>query len=386
MYRISRVVFQLFLLMPHLLAFRDKLLPRSETFVLRHYERTTRWRPVFAGVRRAAESLDIGAAPVFTAAEDEGRGAALRLKFAGRAPGLEAFARAHDVRLIHAHFGKSGAIALPMARALDLPLVVSFHGGDATKRRHFRPWPKGGVFARRLDALKRETALFLTDSGFIRDKLIARGFAAERIRPHHIGVDAGRYAFAPEQGRFDEALFVGRFVEKKGLPDLFAAMRRVWAKRPELRLVLIGDGPLRTLVEAEIAAGGPIDWLGWRDQAEVRARLARARLSVTPSREAPNGDCEGLPSVLYEAAAMGAPIVATAHSGAPEAIRDGENGLLTPEGDVAALSDAILRLAGDAGLRASLAAAARRDAETVLDAAARASDLEAAFDAVIAGR
>ncbi|MEM6491102.1 MAG: glycosyltransferase family 9 protein, partial [Pseudomonadota bacterium] len=173
---------------------------------------------------------------------------------------------------------------------------------------------------------------------------------------------------------------VGRFVEKKGLPDLFAAMRRLWASGSDLSLSLIGDGPLAPFVEAQIAAGGPIRWLGWKDQAGVRAALAEARVAVAPSRTAANGDCEGLPSVLYEAAAIGAPIVATAHSGAPEAVTDGVSGRLTPECDPAALAEAIATVAADDALAKRFAAAARKDAETRLDARTSAAALDAAFD------
>jgi len=214
--------------------------------------------------------------------------------------------------------------------------------------------------------------------------LIARGFPADLIQTHHIGVDAEDYAFAPMDRRGRDVLFVGRFVKKKGLPDLFAAMRRLWADGSDLRLKLIGDGPLRPLVEAEIAAGGPIEWLGWRDQTGVRDALAQARIAVAPSRVAANGDCEGLPSVIYEAAAIGAPIVATAHSGAPEAITDDVSGRLTPEGDVGALADAIAAIAADDALAARYAAAARADAETRLNACTSAAALDAAYDAVAA--
>src|SRR4029077_5326475 len=75
--------------------------------------------------------------------------------------------RAMRPRLIHAHFGRGGAIALPMARPPGIPLVVSFYGGDATKNTHYRRHLLPAIFKRRLPALQRDAALFICVSDFV---------------------------------------------------------------------------------------------------------------------------------------------------------------------------------------------------------------------------
>ena len=103
--------------MPTVLAFRDKLLPRSETFVLRHYRTDSRWTPAFAGAARAADGLPLDPWPSFALSDGGGPLPAQAYRWTGRHAALERFARDQGARIVHAHFGKSGAIALPLARS-----------------------------------------------------------------------------------------------------------------------------------------------------------------------------------------------------------------------------------------------------------------------------
>lgn len=372
------------------IAYRDKLLPRSETFVLRHYDHLSRHRLHWAGLRRVAGGLPLGdeAVTVLNPGGVAGALAEARLRLAGGAPAFDLLLRARAPALIHAHFGKSGARILPFAQAHGIPLVVSFHGGDATKQKHYeRAWRPGAVFARRLEALKRRTALFLTDSDYLGDRLRERGFPAARIATHHIGVDPDHYRPDADRPREKVVLFVGRFVEKKGLGTLLRAVAIVHRAAPDLRLVLVGDGPERATREDEARRLGlPAEFTGWLPPQAVRDWLGRAEMTVVPSQVAANGDCEGLPSVIYEAHAMGLPVVATRHSGIPEAVTHGESGLLSEERDVAGLAANLLAMHQEPDLRARCAAAGRALAETSLSSRTRAAALEDLFDQVAAGR
>ncbi|MEL6575247.1 MAG: glycosyltransferase, partial [Pseudomonadota bacterium] len=114
--------------------------------------------------------------------------------------------------------------------------------------------------------------------------------------------------------------------------------------------------------EAAAAHGlaGRIDWRGKQDQRAVIEAMRAADLFVLPSRIADDGDRDGLPNVLMEAASQRLPIVSTAVSAIPEFIRDGEEGTLVPPGDAAALAAAIARLAGDETLAERFGTAAYR--------------------------
>ncbi|MDY0882026.1 glycosyltransferase [Dongia soli] len=154
-------------------------------------------------------------------------------------------------------------------------------------------------------------------------------------------------------------LSVGRAVPKKGYGDLLRALARLPAAL-DWRFRHIGGGPeldrLKALA-AELGIANRIDWRGAQPQQEVLAAYRAADLFVLASCIAENGDRDGLPNVLMEAQSQELPVIATAISGVPELIRNGETGLLVPPNDPAALADAIAELLVDPERRRSLAIA-----------------------------
>ena len=139
---------------------------------------------------------------------------------------------------------------------------------------------------------------------------------------------------------------VGRLVEKKGFDRLIAALALLPADL-DWHWTHIGGGGLGDLLQdmaedAGIAAR--ITWRGACDQPEVIAAMRTADLFVLPSRVAEDGDRDGLPNVLMEAASQGLPILSTPVSAIPEFIQSGTHGLLSDDAP-AALADAMLRLA-----------------------------------------
>ena len=165
-----------------------------------------------------------------------------------------------------------------------------------------------------------------------------------------------------------ELLFVGRLVEKKGLRHLIAALARV---EIDWHLTVIGDGPLEKDLR-KLGDGLPIDFVGAKPKAELRAQYAKADMIVLPSVRAASGDQDGLPVVLLEALASGLPVIASNLPGIDSAIIHEQTGLLVEPGDDDALADAIVRLANDRELRTRLSEAARgRAGEHGVDAVGR---------------
>jgi glycosyltransferase involved in cell wall biosynthesis len=157
------------------------------------------------------------------------------------------------------------------------------------------------------------------------------------------------------------ALFVGQFGRGKGTLDLLEALARVRANGHDVRLAIVGPAQ-QPRDEAETRARRAS--LGLVDAAELTgpllgdalyARFREADVFVLPSYN------EGLPVVLYEAGAFGLPAIATPVGAVTDLVRDGENGMIVPPGDVAALAAAITALATDAGARARLGAQLRAD-------------------------
>ena len=192
--------------------------------------------------------------------------------------------------------------------------------------------------------------------------------ATIRPAPGHLhtipnGVDVDRYGQADrgdvrsELGLPDEAVVVicvAKMLEQKGHRVLIDALAAPPAKSLPLHVLLVGDGPLRAGLEARARHAGVEDrirFLGNRP--DVPRLLGGADMFVLPSL------WEGLPMALLEAMAAGLPSVASAVSGTRQVITDGENGLLVPPDDPAALADALARLVAHRDLRDALGTAAR---------------------------
>ncbi len=256
----------------NILIYRDRLGVRSEvSFLRRMYSGFDRLSPVWLGCHVEAGASALGAPTMRL-----GNGALDRALFKqfGRVPSRPDL-RVLNPRLIHAHFGRGGALALPLARALRVPLAVTFHGGDATKETHYRRHAVPTIYQRRLHALMREAVLFHCVSDHIRDVLAARGFPAEKLRVIRLGIETDPPVAPPAGETSPYLLFVGRFVEKKGAAHLLDAMRLLREAGDATELVLIGDGPLGGELRRDAAALPGIKFLGWQAPAEVRAQDAR---------------------------------------------------------------------------------------------------------------
>jgi colanic acid/amylovoran biosynthesis glycosyltransferase len=367
-----------------ILVYRDIVLPRSETFIPRQYQAFERFEPIWIG-SRAGDGRDLVSAELVTIGGDGALGRVERALFKqfGWIPPNIATLGQRKPALLHANFGRGGALALPIARRLGIPLIVSFHGGDATKHKHYRnASPIQPIFQRRLEALKREAALFVCVSDFIRRTLIERGFPAVKLAVNPYGIELA----APERPKPSASpyiLFVGRLVEKKGLAYLLQAMALARRAHPALELVIVGDGPLRATLEPGSADAGA-RWIGWQSPAEVRQWMAGALAVAVPSVTAESGDSEGLPNTVLEAMAQARPVIGSDHAGIAEAALDGATGLICAERDVAGLSAAIDRLASDPAMADALGQAGRERVELEFDASRQSKRLETLLASTLA--
>lgn len=335
----------------YVLIFRDHLLPPSETFILAQGEALKEFTAYYVGSRFVR---GLHTPPERTLVVNKGNVSGwfqeivfkvTRFSF----PQVLMSLRKLSPLLLQAHFGPGGAFALPLAQRLGLPLIVTYHGIDATIKDEFaRRFFSFRLYLKRREILKREARLFIAVSHFIKDNLINQGFPEEKIVVHYIGVDT--HFFTPDLSipREPIVLFVGRLVEKKGCEYLIRAMTKVQTEMPEVELVVIGDGPLRSKLE-NMARELPGRWrfLGTQSQNVVREWMNRAMVFSVPSVIAESGDAEGFGLVFAEAQAMGLPVVSFATGGIPEAVAHGKTGFLAAEGDTKMLASYILQLLSD---------------------------------------
>jgi glycosyltransferase involved in cell wall biosynthesis len=305
------------------------------------------------------------------------------------APWLWSELRQCGAGLIHAHFGTSGVRALPYARSLRLPLVVSYYGFDVGFLLEPERHPDYAWYIHAAPRLFREAALHLALTEEMRGILLALGAPPERVVVHHNGADLSRIAPAersPREGL--RVLLCGREVEKKGFSYGLAALAEARPALYSLSVEFLGaGGPLRPALEAEAARLGLSDVLRFLPETSAVAEaLERADVLLVPSVTAADGDREGLPTILLEAGAHRVPAIASRHAGIPEFVRHNETGLLCRERDVAGLAAALVALSRDPARRLRLGESARRLVERSFDLDALTRSLETRYLAILQGQ
>ncbi len=290
-----------------------------------------------------------------------------------------AIAHEKNAALVHIYFGTEAARALPYLRQEKRPKVVSFHGADVSN----------SLSERDFQALLGCVDLFLARSQTLADQLVTRGCPPERIRLNRTSVPVPEISVPNGPLRKGRArlLQACRFIPKKGLDISLKALSILVAQGMDITLDLAGDGPERGALETmarELNLEDRINFLGFLPNQELLARLPDYSLFVHPSRVTASGDREGIPNSMLEAMAYGLPVVATGHSGIPEAISHGVEGLLVEQDDPAGLAQAISTVLEDGTFYRRMSTAARTRIEQDFSSRRAIAELHAAYQDAIA--
>ncbi|WP_420586318.1 glycosyltransferase family 4 protein [Ruegeria sp.] len=261
-------------------------------------------------------------------------------------------------RVLYAHFMHTpSSVARYAAIMRGLPWSFSAHAKDIwtspdwEKAEKLRADTHGAAFGATCTAIGAEHLRSLADT-------------PSRVDLIYHGLDLSRFPAPPDRaprapnGSF-HMLSVGRLVEKKGFDRLIDAFSML-PETLDWHWTHIGGGALGAALQNRAEAAGisqRITWRGACDQPEVIAAMRAADLFVLPSRIAEDGDRDGLPNVLMEAASQLLPILSTPVSAIPEFIETGTHGILSDD-DPAALAAAISDLAADPAQTALMATAA----------------------------
>ncbi len=347
---------------PKVIIFSGHLLGPSETFIKAQASALCEYEPVYAGTRRVA-GLELPQEKVYTVNPGGllGKFHELRFKILGSAPAIVKRLGALRPVLLHAHYGPNGLRALPLASTLRLPLITTFHGGDATMTdlRHQETYLGFRLYLANKAKLRTSNATFIAVSQFVRRKLLEQGFPAERVLVNYTGVDTKKFRPASTEDS-PIILFVGRLVEFKGAEFLIKAASEVQRQFPAVELVLIGDGPLRKDLERLAKQSlRRYRFLGVRTSEEVGNWMNRASVLCMPSVTMRSGEAEGFGMVCAEAQAVGKPVVAFASGGISEIISHANTGFLAAERDWQALAGHLMTLLLSADLRERFGRAAR---------------------------
>jgi phosphatidylinositol alpha-1,6-mannosyltransferase len=270
--------------------------------------------------------------------------------------------------VIHAHWIIPQGLVAVVARRLTgsrAGILCTSHGGDLFSLR-----------AAPLQLLKRKIM------GAVDRMTVVSGAMAEEVKRIAPGVDACvipmgtdlTHAFVPPQAdaRRDanQIVWVGRLVPNKGVSELLRAFKRVAELRPALRLIIVGDGPLRQDLEREASSLGideAVDFRGALPHDQLPDVYRRAAIAAFPYILAANGVQEGFGLVVVEAMGCGCPVIASDIPALRDTVIPGRTGTLVPPGDVGALSDAMVSLLDSPEEARRLSVAARNRAESMFD-------------------
>ena len=241
---------------------------------------------------------------------------------------------------LHAHFASlAGRMAWVASQLTGVPYTVTTHAKDIFHESVDREWLR-----RVCGDADRVIAISRFNEAFLQDVLAGSG-ANISLQYNALELDRFAYRDPNEIASPLRIATVGRLVPKKGFPDLINAVARLDFP---VEMDLAGAGELHDELAAQIERldlGDRVRLVGPLTQTEVSELVRRAHVFVAPCVLAADGNLDGLPTVVLEAMALGTPVIATAVSGLPEVVRDGETGILIDPGDVSALAQALTGIA-----------------------------------------
>lgn len=337
--------------------FTDNFAPITETFVYDHVVRLARHHEVQLGCLQQLNNdiFPFGAVHQFQYRESRIRKIIrsrlykhhIRLNYFN--PGLKKcltrFLKDFQPDLIHCHFGNKALMFLDNldAGVFSGPIFLTFYGYDASLLLKKRPAYRNRI--KRI--LQRDDIYPIMVSSHLLSNLKNYGIVSPRSRVIHLGTDTGFFAPKPRTAESKYVfLQIAGFREKKGHAFTLRAFAQLMKTYPDhpWKLIFGGSGPLEQSMKdlaGDLGIGQNVEFKGWINKFQARELLQKADAFLHFSLTSDSGDQEGLPVAITEAMAMELPVCATEHSGIPELVEHGVNGLLVTEKDINAYMDAM---------------------------------------------
>ncbi|WP_276373577.1 glycosyltransferase [Chryseolinea sp. H1M3-3] len=258
---------------------------------------------------------------------------------------------------IHAHYGWNGIAILSLAKRFKIPLVVSFHGVDASgllRQKHY---------SKQLIPLFEYASSIVLCSSYMLKNLPLENFVNKvEIIPFGVDVNVFIPPEIPVMNKKLKILHAGRIVGKKGVPDLVRVFALLYEKYALIELHIIGAGKELEECKKVVQENNlehAVFFFGPQSNAVVLQALRECDVFVLNSRTDDHGDQEGLPNALLEAMSCGKAVVSTFHAGIPDAVQNNYNGLLVEERSNSQLYEALEKLIQGEDLRRQLGKNAR---------------------------
>ena len=260
------------------------------------------------------------------------------------------------VDVVLAEYGPGGAEMMRPCHMANVPMVVHFHGFDASREDVL------GHYGLSYPRMFREASAVVVVSEPMRERIIELGCPEPKVKLMPYGIDTDR--FQPK-GRRDPVSIVscGRFVKKKAPDKVIRMFKSVHDRLPTAKLTMIGDGELlKTCKELvnQLDISASVQFTGVLEPALVLEKLQQASVFVQHSIEADDGDSEGLPLSILEALSCEVPVVSTRHAGIPSVVINSVTGFLVDEGAVENMALHVIALLQDHEIRTVMGRSGRK--------------------------
>jgi glycosyltransferase involved in cell wall biosynthesis len=256
---------------------------------------------------------------------------------------IKRYLQEHHIDVVLAEYGTAGSFIAPVCKSLDIPLLVHFHGFDASRTDILNNFKKG------YQLMFSYATKIIVVSTAMKQALVGQGCPETKLLINTYGPHPDYLNIKPNL-ESNYIISVGRHTYKKAPYLTILAFHKVLKKQPHLKLKMIGGGELfdvsKNLVKS-LGLENNIILLGGLERKEIIKHLQSVFLFVQHSIVAYNGDSEGTPVGIIEAMAAGLPVVSTRHAGIPDVVIENETGFLVDENDINQMASYILKITGN---------------------------------------
>ena len=261
----------------------------------------------------------------------------------------------NNIDVILVEYGDFAATHIDLLKESGLPVVVHFHGYDASVTEIIQKFKK---YKELFDCVKYVVAV----SKKMYKDLLEMGCPKKKLIYNVYGPCEEFLKINPSF-RKQQFIAIGRFVDKKAPYYLILTFLRVVRKFPNAKLIIAGDGKLLNVSKNLVRQFGLERNIGFPDvisPTEYKNYLSESLAMVQHSITAENGDSEGTPVAILEASAAGLPVISTYHAGIPDVIEHGYSGLLVEEHDIRKMANYFIKLLENINLAKQLGVQGKR--------------------------